>query len=102
MFAFIIFNREIIYTFEVPDLKCLAFIIFACKNGADTAHSYNLFDKFLKSHVEANIEQEMKTKQFEVMRKVIRFYEAVIYVEESGRSYFKNFLLGIIQEFPVS
>jgi hypothetical protein len=46
--AFIIFNRAIIYTFEVPDIKILAFITFSFKNGADVAHSYNLFDKFLK------------------------------------------------------
>lgn len=44
----------------------------------------------------------MKNKQFEVLRKVIKFYEAIIYVENSSRQYFKNFLLGVIQEFPIS
>lgn len=36
------------------------------------------------------------------MRKVIKFYEAIIYVENSSRKYFKNYLLGVILEFPIS
>ena len=36
------------------------------------------------------------------MRRIIKFYEAVIYVENSSRQYFKNYLLGVIQEFPIS
>lgn len=60
--AFIIYNRAIIYTFEVPDFRVLAFVTFSFKNGTDLAHSYNLFDKLLKSQVEANLEQEKKQK----------------------------------------
>ena len=36
------------------------------------------------------------------MRKVIKFYEAIIYVDSNSRKYFKNYLLGVIQKFPIS
>jgi len=60
--AFIIYNRAIIYTFDVPDFKILAFVTFNVKNGADVANKYNLFDKLLRSHAETKQNTEMKNK----------------------------------------
>lgn len=100
--AFVIYNRNIIYTFKVPDLKILAFVTFNFKNGADVVKRYNLLDRLMKSREEANLEGDMKSKQFEIMRKIIKFYEAIIYIENNSRQHFKDYLMGVIQEFPVS
>lgn len=56
----------------------------------------------MQSREEVNLEASMKSKQFEIMRKVIKFYEAIIYVENSSRQHFKDYLMGVIQEFPIS
>ena len=52
MIAFVIYNKDIIYTFEVPDFRALAIVTFAMKNAGDVANKYNLFDKLLKQRIE--------------------------------------------------
>ena len=60
--ALVIYNRAIIWTFEAPDFRILAFVTFSIKNGGDIANSFNLFDRFFKSREEAVKESDMKTK----------------------------------------
>jgi len=60
--ALVIYNRAIIFTFEAPDFRMLAFVTFSLKNGGDVANSYNLFDRFFKSREEAIKETDIKTK----------------------------------------
>ena len=60
--ALVIYNRAIIWTFEAPDFRILAFVTFSIKNGGDIANSYKLFDRFFKSREEAVKESDMKTK----------------------------------------
>ena len=96
--AFFIHNWSIICTFEVPNLKIIAFVTLNIKNSSDVVMKYNLLEKisFFRNKNEASYAQQLKNKQIEVMRKIIKFYEGISNVETNARKYFQKFLMVLI------